>query len=120
LNPTKSWKLENRRNAFDGSMEYPLAVKAGKAAAIAIVPTAMAAVFLLLRSDHAGGVRWLVVDSFSSTGIVMALGLALLTWFWWVECGHAWLDHFRLAAGCAPLALLLWAIDPLENGPMPL
>jgi hypothetical protein len=93
--------------------EYKLAMAGGRLATFAFFPIGSLVAFLSMRSHVTGGVTFILFDELTIAGICLSVGLALVTLFWWGECGHGWADRFRLIAGFAPLAVLLWKLDPL-------
>lgn len=101
-------------------LEYKLAMAGGRLATYAFFPIALLVAFLSMRSYVTDGVTFILFDALTVTGICLSLGLALITGYWWAECGHGWADRFRLIAGCAPLFVLLWRLDPLGVTPVPL
>lgn len=91
-----------------------------RAASAAFVPIALLTAFLCSRSYVVEGIKFIEIDFLTIIGICLSLGFALIVINWWVEDGDGWADRFRLLAGCAPFAVLLWYLDPLGSGPMPL
>lgn len=110
-----------RQNLSDMQpLEHELALAGRRLATCAFLPIALLVGFLSMRSYVTDGVTFIVVDALTTTGICLSVGLALVTLFWWGECGHGWTDRFRMIAGCAPLLVLLWRLDPLSLTPTPL
>lgn len=99
-------------------LEYKLAMAGGRLSTYAFFPIALLITFLSLRSYVTDGVTFIVFDALTVTGIFLSVGLALVTLFWWGECGHGWADGFRLIVGCSPLFVLLWRLDPLGLAPV--
>lgn len=91
---------------------------AGRLATFAFLPIALLVAFLSMRSYITGGVTFILFDALTVAGIFLSLGLALTTVYWWGECGYGWADRFRVIAGCAPLLVMLWRLDPLGLTPI--
>jgi hypothetical protein len=94
-------------------LEYKLAMAGGRLATCAFFPIALLVAFLSIRYHVTNSVTFILMDGLTIFGICLSLGLALVTLFWWGECGHGWADRVRLIAGCAPLFVMLWRLDPL-------
>jgi hypothetical protein len=99
-------------------LDYKLAMAGGRLATFAFFPIALLVAFLSMRSCITDDVTFIFIDALTVTGICLSLVLALVTLFWWVECGQGWADRFCLIVGCAPLFVLLWRIDPLGHTPI--
>ena len=99
-------------------LEYKLAMAGGRLATFAFLPIALFVAFLAMRSYVTDGMTFILFDALTVAGICLSLGLALVTLFWWGECGHGWADRFRLIAGSAPILVILWRLDPLGLTPI--
>ena len=102
---------------MDYPVEYKLATAGGRLARFAFFPVAILTAYLSTRSYVLDGVTFIMFDALTITGICLSLGLALVTFFWWEECGHGLVDCLLLVAGSAPLFVLLWRLDPLGLTP---
>jgi hypothetical protein len=98
-------------------LEYKLALAGRRLATYAFFPIALLAAFLSMRSYVIDGVTLILVDTLTITGFLLSLGLALVTLFWWDECGYGWADCLRMIMGCVPFLVLLWLLDPLGFAP---
>ena len=74
-------------------LEYKLAMTGGRLATFTFFPIALLVAFLSLRSNVTDGVTFILFDALTVTGIFLSVGLALITLFWWGECGHGWVDR---------------------------
>jgi hypothetical protein len=101
-------------------LEYKLAMAGGRLATFAFLPIALLVAFVSMRTYVIDGVTFILIDALTVTGICLSLGLALVTFFWWAECGHGWADRLKFITGCAPLFVLLWRLDPLVLTPVAL
>jgi len=85
-----------------------------------LLPIFVLTAFLWSRSFSVDGIEFIVVDAITVVGIIASLLLCLLGIFWWCECGHGYADFALLVACIAPLAMLIYRLDPLAAAPIPL
>jgi phosphoglycerol transferase MdoB-like AlkP superfamily enzyme len=98
-------------------LEYKLAMAGRRLATFTFFPIASLVAYLSMRSEVIDGVTFIQFDALTIVGICVSLALALITGYWWGECGDGWPDRFRLIAGCSPLFVLVSRLDPLGLTP---
>ena len=97
-----------------------LAYKLKRPIAFFLIPMICFTAFLMTRSFTVEGIDFIVIDALTVVGIIVSTLLCLVAIFWWCECGHGYTDFAFLIASIAPLAALVYRIDPLGSGPIPL
>ena len=85
-----------------------------------LIPIICFVALLLTRSFTVEGIEFIVIDAMTVFGIIVSILLCLVAIFWWCECGYGYSDFAILIASVAPLAALVYRLDPLGSGPIPL